>query len=62
MPQKKQERRRFCCENKGMFTLIHTFDASEIPRPTTWDVKKQLQILGQTTKLNWIAGFLNHQQ
>ena len=25
---------------RGMFTLIHTFDGSEIPRPTTWDVKK----------------------
>ena len=32
-----------------------TVDGSEIPRPTTWDGAKTLQIMGQTTNLNWFS-------
>ena len=35
-----------------------TVDGSEIPRPTTVWMYETLQMMGWTTNLNWLAGFL----
>jgi len=45
-----------------MIITGYTVDGSEILRKPTWDVFETLQIMGWPTNLNWLAGFLNHQQ